>query len=95
MYTVLTLLTAIKGKEEDVEKELRQIVPLARTEKGNTIFIAHSSHDDPCIFVTYERYGNEEGFNSHKSSPHMQSFFSIIYPMLVKPPQMTTYESFD
>ncbi|NQT74468.1 MAG: antibiotic biosynthesis monooxygenase [Chloroflexi bacterium] len=95
MYTVETLLTAIKGKEEDVENELRQIVPLARTEKGNFIFIAHRSHEDPCVFLTYERYGNEESFNSHKSSPHMQSFFSTIYPMLDKPPQNTIYESLD
>ncbi|NQT74433.1 MAG: hypothetical protein HQ553_16970, partial [Chloroflexi bacterium] len=47
MYTVETFLTAIKGKEEDVEKELLRIVPLSRTEKGNTIFIAHRSHEDP------------------------------------------------
>lgn len=95
MYTVVTKMKAVKGKDNDVEKELHRIVPLSRAEKGNTIFIAHRSFEDPCVFLTYARYGNKECFASHRSSQHMKSFFRNIDSILDEPPEINTYESLD
>lgn len=91
MLVVAAIVKAIKGKEEELEKELRKLVPLARGEEGTISYIAHRSVDDPCKFLVYEKYRSKEDFDFHTSTPHFKAFFEAVGPILDGEPEITTY----
>ena len=92
MFVVGASLNAVKGKEKELERELREMIPPTKREAGNITYILHRATDDPCAFFFYEQYRSKEDFDAHLASAHFKKLIATIQPWLAQPPQISTYE---
>lgn len=92
MLVVGATLKAVKGKENELERELRQMVGPTRLEAGNIAYVLHRAIDDPCTFFFYEKYRSKDDFDAHLASTHFKKLIVSIQPWLAEPPQIATYE---
>jgi len=83
MYGLSAILKARKGKEQILEKALRDIVEhVARYEAGTIEYYVGRDLSDPTVFTTYERYINREAMDAHNSSAECAAFYETINPIL-------------
>ena len=64
------------GEEEKVEAALRQMVEPTRAEPGNLDYQVFRHHEDPALFVLFERYADEAAFEAHKASGHFATWLA-------------------
>ena len=92
MITVLAVLEAQEGKENEFEEALRVMVRHVQQEEGTLTYILHRAKDNPAKFMVYEKYRDEEAFAHHGATPHMAELFGKIGPLMAGEPSIVMYD---
>ncbi len=92
---VVAKLKAKKGEEEKMENILKGIIPDVEKEEGTLIYTLHRSQNDPGVFLFYEKYKDADALTHHSSTPHFNSLFGNIMPLLDGQPEIEMYEEID
>lgn len=72
MITAIAKLTAVEGKEAELEAALTAMVKaVSDKEPGVATYSLHVSDDDPRAFLFYEQYESAEAQKEHGQTPHM------------------------
>jgi quinol monooxygenase YgiN len=79
------------GRAADLERELRNRVPIARTEAGNLDYRLYRSTSDNHRFFLFSRYASEKMFDVHLYQPYSVAMMAEIEEMLADPPRVETY----
>ena len=83
MLTVIAQYKARPGTGDEVAEVLALHVAATRAEPGCLEFVALRADDDPDRFALYERYVDEEAFQTHRATPHFRTYVEgRIVPLL-------------
>jgi quinol monooxygenase YgiN len=92
MLVVVAVMKAKAGKEQEVEKALKEMVPKVEAETDTLIYTLHRAKKEPGKFLMYEKYTGKEALAQHSSTPYFMELFSKIGPMLDGAPVIDIYE---
>jgi quinol monooxygenase YgiN len=81
------------GKAAELERELRNRVPISRTEAGILDYRLYRSNHAPDIFFLFSRYASEKSFDIHLYQPYSLSMLAEFESLLAEPPRVETYET--
>lgn len=81
--TVIAEMKAMAGKEEELRRELVQLLGPTRKEEGCINYDLHESHEMPGFFIFYENWTSREHLDRHLASPHLKAF-SAKKPVLLE-----------
>ena len=70
------------GRESDVERAIRDVLPETRNETGCISVHGYRSVKDPQLFYVHSHWRNEAAFDRHVGLPHTQRFVKAIAPLL-------------
>jgi quinol monooxygenase YgiN len=71
-YAVTARYTAHEGKQDRLLEVLEEMTAPSRAEPGCLFYQAHSSLDEPLVFLLYEQYVDEAGYEAHQETPHFK-----------------------
>jgi quinol monooxygenase YgiN len=91
--TVTIGFRARPGKAADLERELRNRVPISRTEAGTLDYRLYRSTKDPNVFFLFSRYTSEKTFDIHLYQPYSLSMLAELEGLLADAPRVDTYET--
>jgi quinol monooxygenase YgiN len=69
-YVVAALWRAHPGKAERLLEVIQEMTPPSRAEPGCRFYQAQRSEEDPDLFLLYEQYADEAGYQAHMDSEH-------------------------
>lgn len=92
-YIVTIGFLAKPGKAAELERELRNRVPIARTEAGNLDYRLYRSTHNDHLFFLFSRYASEKSFDVHLYQPYSLSLLADLEALLEDPPRVETYET--
>lgn len=92
MIVLTATFKAKAGKEVDLEKILREMIPQVDKEEGTTLYILNRSAVDSSRFLFYEMYKDKAALESHSSTPYFQALLKNIEGLVVEEPQIDFYE---
>jgi quinol monooxygenase YgiN len=84
---------AKEGKADDLERELRNRVRIARTEAGILDYRLYRSTSDANRFFLFSRFASEKLFDVHLYQPYSLSMLAEFENLLADPPRVETYET--
>ena len=91
MFTLTAILRAQKGQEETVKAELLKVGDHVRAHEPDTAsFFVTQSADDPCVFVTHERFSDRAAMDRHNNGAGSQGFFAAAGHLLDGPATVVT-----
>lgn len=83
MIVLVARYYAKPGAGDKVEAALREMVPLARQEKGCALYYVNRSRENPDEFLLYEQYEDEAALMAHRETPHYKRLIEgVILPLL-------------
>ncbi len=71
-YVVTATWVAREGEEERIAELLARITPLVRAEPACRYYQAQRSTEHPRRFFIYEQYDDEDGFEAHARTEHVE-----------------------
>ncbi|MGN6366775.1 MAG: putative quinol monooxygenase [Phycisphaerae bacterium] len=80
-------------QNDDLERELRNRVPITRTEAGLLDHRLHKSKTDPNLFFLFSRDASEKLFDVHLHQPYPLSMPAEFENLPDGPPKAETYET--
>lgn len=84
----ITIIGTVFAKPETREELLaileKQVAP-TRAEPGCINYDFHVDEKDPCAFVFYENWQDEEVFQAHLQMPHLKPLFGQMERLLARP----------
>lgn len=83
--------TAHQGQERIVADLLAGLAANVRQEPGNIAFDCYQRADDPCRFVVYEIYRDQQAFEAHIAADHGAVFNKRLTQLIVEPHSMLTF----
>jgi quinol monooxygenase YgiN len=92
MIVVVALMKAQAGKEQEMEKALRDMIPKVETEEGTLAYALHRVKKEPQKFLMYEKYRDKEALKHHSSTPYFTELFGKIGHLLDGTPTIEIYE---
>jgi quinol monooxygenase YgiN len=81
------------GRAADLERELRNRVPISRTEAGILDYRLYRSNTDDHLFFLFARFSSEKLFDVHLYQPYTLSMIAEFEELLADPPRVETYHS--
>lgn len=91
MFTLTAILRAKPGHEDSVKAALRDVGAYVRTHEPDTVsFFVAQSADDPCVFVTHERFADQAAMERHNNGAGSQGFFAAAGHLLDGPATVVT-----
>ena len=75
LLTAVTFIRGIKGKEEELKRELLALAAPTRAEPGNITYDLYQSPNQKNLFMRLEVWRNPEALEIHKASPHIKASF--------------------
>ena len=94
-YVVSAKWRAKAGKEERL-LEVSEMTPPSRAEPGNLFYQAQRSLEDPRLFLLYEQYVDEAGYEAHMESEHFTRLVKEeAIPELLEERAREFYETID
>ena len=81
------------GRAADLERELRNRVPISRTEAGTLDYRLYRSTTDDHVFFLFSRYTSEKTFDMHLYMPYSISLLAEMEELLDGPARVETYET--
>jgi quinol monooxygenase YgiN len=88
---VVAKLKAAAGREKEMEKALRDIIPKVSEEEGTLVYTLHQDQNDPTVFLFYEKYKDTDALVAHSSTPHFKELFKTLKPLLDGNPEIAMY----
>jgi len=92
-YIVTMGFRAKPGRAADLERELRNRVPISRTEAGILDYRLYRSTTDDHVFFLFSRFASEKSFDIHLYQPYSLSMMAEFEDLLADPPRVETYQS--
>jgi len=92
MIVVAAKLKAAQGKEDELEKEIRKLVPKVLKDPGTISYVVHRKADAPNEFFVYEKYESGEALKLHSSTEHFKDFSKAIASLLDGRPEVGIYK---
>ena len=92
-YIVTMGFRAKPGRAADLERELRNRVPISRTEAGILEHRLYRSTTDDHRFFLFTRFASEKSFDIHLYQPYSLSMLAEFEDLLADPPRVETYQS--
>jgi quinol monooxygenase YgiN len=71
---VVATLTALPGKEAEVEALCRGAIAPTHAEDGCIVYALHRDQKDPARFTYIERWASRAHLDAHLASPHLHAF---------------------
>ncbi|MFH0953639.1 MAG: antibiotic biosynthesis monooxygenase [Verrucomicrobiota bacterium] len=93
MYVTLVHVLVKKDRLQDFIEITRKNHEGSVREPGNKRFDILQSAEDPCRFVLYEAYSNQQDAAAHKSTPHYQAWKETVADWMVEPRKGVVYKS--
>ena len=87
-YTVVAILEAKIGKENDLKLALEKVVEPSRNEATNLEFRLHQDVENPEQFVLYENWQSQAAHQQQFTKPYIQELAQQIGDLLAKPFQI-------
>jgi quinol monooxygenase YgiN len=69
-YVVLAKWTAKEGEEDRLAQICEEMTEPSRAEPANRFYQAQRSAENPRLFLLYEQYDDEAGYEAHMASEH-------------------------
>ena len=83
MLIVVARYLVTAGHESAVAELLGENATASRAEPGCLEFTVYHAIDDPRAFLLYERYTDEDAFQSHRATPHFKRIIEDqVVPLL-------------
>jgi len=95
MIILTAVLEAAPGKEEELETELRAMIPPTAREEGVLEYRLLKAREDAGRFCFVEKYSGQAALDNHMAAPHVQALFARFDALLAAPPAAATYELVD
>jgi quinol monooxygenase YgiN len=96
MFTITAVIRAKAGSEDVVERALRAVLAEVKANEPGTIsYFVSRSKDDPTIFTTFERFGDEAAMTRHNESPAVADFVAATRDSLDGPVVLHTCRELD
>jgi quinol monooxygenase YgiN len=92
-YIVTMGFRAKPGRAADLERELRNRVPISRTEAGTLDYRLYRSTHDDHVFFLFSRYASEKSFDIHLYQPYSLKLMADLDELLAEPARVETYQS--
>lgn len=86
--TVIAILRARSGKENELQDFLHKLVGLTRQEAGCIDYDLHRRQDDPSVFVMLENWTAKAELDKHLQMPYMLEFAAALPDLLRSPVEM-------
>ncbi len=91
MFTLTAILRAKAGHEDAVKAALHDVGDFVRAHEPDTAsFFVTQSADDPCLFVTHERFTDRAAMDRHNNGAGSQGFFAAAGHLLDGPATVVT-----
>ena len=81
------------GRAADLERELRNRVPISRTQAGTLDYRLYRSTTNKDVFFLFSRYASEKSFDIHLYQPYSLSMLAELEGLLADTPRVDTYET--
>ena len=95
-YVVSATWRAKAGREDRMLEVIRELTPATRAEPGNLFYQAQRSLEDPRVFLLYEQYADEAGYQAHQDSEHFTRLVKEeAIPELLEDRERAFYETID
>ena len=95
-YVVSATWRAKAGREARMLEVIRELTPATRAEPGNLFYQAQRSLEDPRVFLLYEQYADEAGYQAHQDSEHFTRLVKEeAIPELLEDRERAFYETID
>lgn len=88
MFTVIAMLDAKSGKEDELEKSLLSLVPQTRKEEGCIDYHLHKCLGQKNRFVFYENWASKAEWEKHLEMPYIQDLFAKADDLLANQLQL-------
>lgn len=82
MIIVIAVMKAKAGKEQEMEKALRDVLPKVQAEEGTLAYALHRVRKEPQKFIMYEKYRDKAALVHHSSSAYFTELFAQLAPLL-------------
>jgi len=82
LLTVIAYMKDAPGKEEELRKELANLVGPTSQEKGFVNYDLHVAEDDPGKFFLYENWESAADLDTHLGAPHLVRFAAMLGDLL-------------
>jgi quinol monooxygenase YgiN len=92
-YIVTIGFRAKPGKAAELERALRNRVPIARTEAGTLDYRLYRSTSNDHLFFLFSRFASEKQFDLHLYQPHSLSLLAEYEDLLEESPRVETYRT--
>jgi quinol monooxygenase YgiN len=90
--TVLALIKAGAGKEEQLRLVLESLIEPTRREAGCINYDLHRREDDQAVFMFYENWSSREAWEKHMETDHLRGFKDKAAELLAEAPDVTVWE---
>lgn len=87
--SLIAKLTAVEGKEAELEAALRGVVEAAAEEDGLEVYSAHSADDEPGVYYFFELYRDQEAKDVHGKGDAMRAAMGAFGGLLAGRPEIT------
>ena len=91
IITVVAIMKAKPGKEDDLRRVLLTLIEPTRAEEGCSQYDLHVHATDPSRFVFYENWTSRELLDRHLASPHLAAAIGTAADWVAEPPSVETY----
>jgi quinol monooxygenase YgiN len=87
--TVIARAKVQPGREDEMERALRTNAETSRGEAGCVSYTVLRGDDG--AFMTVERWRTQADADQHMATPHVQTLFATITPLLASPPEIKSF----
>ena len=93
MISVTAELRAKEGRQPELEKLMLRLAEQVRDEEpGCRMYVFARSRHDPRLYVTLERYDDEEALSAHAHAEHTTKAIDGMMACLEEPPRLALFE---
>ncbi len=87
--SIIAKLTAVEGKEDELEAALHAVVAAASEEDGLEVYSAHGVPDQRGVYYFFELYRDEDAFGVHGKGERMRAAMGGFAGLLAGRPEVT------
>ena len=82
LRTLVAVMRARPGKEEELEAGLKALIEPTKAEDGCHTYALHRGSEDPSLFIFYENWTSDAHLDAHLAMPYLVEFAGRIPELL-------------
>ncbi|MBV1706778.1 MAG: antibiotic biosynthesis monooxygenase [Hyphomicrobiales bacterium] len=86
-----TMVARPETRDELLAILLAMVAP-SRADRGCLNYHLHVDAKDPCVFMFYENWANQDDLDAHGSMPHLKPIRARAHELLAKPVELKIYK---